>query len=196
MQDDLQAVFADGGLLATQIEGFQPREAQQQMADKVGQTLQNGTILVAEAGTGTGKTFAYLAPAILSGQKVFISTGTKNLQDQLFKRDLPMLRKALGVPFQASVLKGRSNYLCLHRLKLAPHLGYINRETRSALSEINEWSKSTQSGDISELTSIAEDSYVWPMVTSTVENCLGGECDHWDSCFIARARKQLMLALD
>lgn len=189
MQDDLQAVFADGGLLARQIDGFQPREAQQQMAEKVGQTLQNGTILVAEAGTGTGKTFAYLAPAILSGQKVFISTGTKNLQDQLFNRDLPMLRKALGVPFQASVLKGRSNYLCHHRLGLAEQDDALLYQ-RPLLQDLRNWSKQTDIGDLSETSLLDDAGALWPRVTSTVENCLGQQCPEYQDCFIVEARRR------
>ncbi|RKZ56530.1 MAG: ATP-dependent DNA helicase, partial [Gammaproteobacteria bacterium] len=135
-----------------------------------------------------------LVPALLSGKKIIISTGTRHLQDQLFHTDLPKVTKALAVQSTAALLKGRSNYLCLHRLQMAPHLGFINRETRSVLTEIDEWSKSTGSGDISELTTVAEDSYVWPMVTSTAENCLGSECDSWDDCFIAKARKQAQAA--
>src|SRR5699024_5958726 len=119
MQDDVQQIFAEGGIQARHIKGYQPRQAQEEMAQRVADTLAATTILVAEAGTGTGKTFAYLAPAILSGQTVFISTGAKNLQDQLFRRDLPTLRSALAVPFQAAILKGRGNYLCHHRLTLA-----------------------------------------------------------------------------
>ncbi|NOQ68564.1 MAG: ATP-dependent DNA helicase [Gammaproteobacteria bacterium] len=173
-----------------QISGYQVRENQLALCDAIDETIESGSVLAAEAGTGIGKTFAYLVPALLSGKKIIISTGTRHLQDQLFHTDLPRVVKALSVQSTSALLKGRSNYLCLHRLKLAPHLGFVNRETRRALSEIDEWSKLTQSGDVSELTSIAEDSYVWPMVTSTVDNCLGGECDSWDSCFIARARKQ------
>ena len=177
-----------------QIAGYQVRENQLALCDAIDEAIEKGSVLAAEAGTGIGKTFAYLVPALLSGKKIIISTGTRHLQDQLFHTDLPRVVKALSVQSTSALLKGRSNYLCLHRLKLAPHLGFVNRETRSALSEIDEWSKSTQSGDVSELTSIAEDSYVWPMVTSTVDNCLGGECDSWDSCFIARARKQAQAA--
>ncbi len=177
-----------------QIAGYQVRENQLALCDAIDEAIEKGSVLAAEAGTGIGKTFAYLVPALLSGKKIIISTGTRHLQDQLFFTDLPRVVKALSVQSTSALLKGRSNYLCLHRLKLAPHLGFVNRETRSALSEIDEWSKSTQSGDVSELTSIAEDSYVWPMVTSTVDNCLGGECDSWDSCFISRARKQAQAA--
>ena len=189
MQDDLQAVFADDGLLARQIDGFQPREAQQQMADKIRQTLKDGTILVAEAGTGTGKTFAYLAPAILSGQKVFISTGTKNLQDQLFNRDLPTLRKALGVPFMASVLKGRSNYLCHHRLGLAEQDDALLYQ-RPLLQDLRNWSKQSINRHLSETTLLDDAGGLWPRITSTVENCLGQQCPEYKDCFIVEARRR------
>ena len=177
-----------------QVDGYQVRDNQLALCDAIDDAIASGKVLAAEAGTGIGKTFAYLVPALLSGKKVIISTGTRHLQDQLFHTDLPRVSKALAVQSTSALLKGRSNYLCLHRLHLAPDLGFINRETRSILSEVNEWSKLTQSGDISELTSIEEDSYVWPMVTSTADNCLGGECDSWEKCFIVNARKEAQAA--
>lgn len=186
--------LGEEGPFCQQISGYQVRENQLALCDAIDDSLAAGNVLAAEAGTGIGKTFAYLVPALLSAKKIVISTGTRHLQDQLFHTDLPRVIKALAVHSTSALLKGRSNYLCLHRLKLAPHLGYVNRDTRSMLSEIEAWSTATQSGDISELGSVAEDSYVWPMVTSTVDNCLGGECDYWDKCFIARARKQAQLA--
>lgn len=189
MQDDLQGVFASDGLLARQIDGFQPRQAQQQMAEKVARTLQDGTILIAEAGTGTGKTFAYLAPAILSGQKIFISTGTKNLQDQLFNRDLPTLRKVLGVPFLAAILKGRSNYLCHHRLGLAEQDDSLLYQ-RPLLQDLRNWSEQTDNGDLSETSLLDDDANLWPRVTSTVENCLGQQCPEYQDCFIVEARRR------
>lgn len=182
------------GPFCEQISGYQVRENQLALCDAIEDSIASGKVLVAEAGTGIGKTFAYLVPSLISGKKVIISTGTRHLQDQLFHTDLPRVIKALAIQSTSALLKGRSNYLCLHRLKLAPHLGFINRETRSALSEIDEWSKLTRSGDISELSEIAEDSYIWPMVTSTADNCLGGECDSWDSCFIVNARKNAQAA--
>lgn len=178
------------GPFCEQISGYQVRDNQLALCDAISDAIESGKVLAAEAGTGIGKTFAYLVPSLLSGKKVIISTGTRHLQDQLFHTDLPRVIKALSVQSTSALLKGRSNYLCLHRLKLAPHLGFINRETRSLLSEVEEWSKLTQSGDISELSRIAEDSYVWPMVTSTADNCLGSECDSWESCFIVNARKK------
>ena len=116
---DLSRVFAEQGLLAEHIDGYQPRQQQIELAEKVAEALDEHQVLVAEAGTGTGKTFAYLAPALLSGQKVFVSTGTKNLQDQLFNKDIPKLREVLSTPFTTALLKGRANYLCHHRLELA-----------------------------------------------------------------------------
>ncbi|MBN4063603.1 ATP-dependent DNA helicase [Cardiobacterium sp. AH-315-I02] len=182
------------GSFCKQIPGYQVRDNQLALCDAIDETIASGKTLTAEAGTGIGKTFAYLVPALLSGKKIIISTGTRHLQDQLFHTDLPRVKKALAVQSSSALLKGRSNYLCLHRLKLSPHLGFINRETRSLLTEIDEWSKLTQSGDVAELTSLAEDSYVWPMVTSTADNCLGSECDSWDKCFVVNARKRAQAA--
>ena len=177
-----------------QVSGYQVRDNQLALCDAMDDAIESGKVLAAEAGTGIGKTFAYLVPALLSGKKVIISTGTRHLQDQLFHTDLPRVIKALAVQSSSALLKGRSNYLCTHRLKLAPHLGFINRVTQSLLSDVDEWSKLTPSGDISELTSIEEDSYIWPMVTSTADNCLGSECDDWDKCFIVNARKKAQAA--
>jgi ATP-dependent DNA helicase DinG len=176
------------------VAGYQVRASQLDLSDAIESAFKSSGTLAAEAGTGIGKTFAYLVPALLSGKKVIISTGTRHLQDQLFINDLPRVKSALAVQSSTALLKGRSNYLCLHRLKLAPHLGFLNRETRSLLSEIDAWSGITDSGDISELTSVAEDAYVWPMVTSTADNCLGSECDYWDNCFINSARKKAQAA--
>ena len=186
--------LGQSGPFCKQVSGYQVRNNQLALCDAIDEAIDSGKVLAAEAGTGIGKTFAYLVPALLSGKKVIISTGTRHLQDQLYHTDLPRVRKALSVQSSSALLKGRSNYLCLHRLNLAPHLGFINRETRSLLTAVDEWSKLTISGDISELTSVAEDSYVWPMVTSTADNCLGGECDAWEKCFIVNARKQAQAA--
>jgi len=182
------------GPFCEQISGYQVRDNQLALCDAIDDAIESGKVLAAEAGTGIGKTFAYLVPSLLSGKKIIISTGTRHLQDQLFHTDLPRVIKALSVQSTSALLKGRSNYLCLHRLNLAPHLGFINRETRSLLTEVDEWSKLTRSGDISELTRIAEDSYIWPMVTSTADNCLGSECDFWEKCFIVNARKNAQAA--
>ncbi len=186
--------LGQSGPFFEQIPGYQVRQNQLNLCDAIDDALQAGEVLAAEAGTGIGKTFAYLVPSLLSGKKIIISTGTRHLQDQLFHTDLPRVIKALSIQSAPALLKGRSNYLCLHRLNMAPHLGFMNRETRACLSEIDEWSKLTQSGDISELTAVPEDSYIWPMVTSTTDNCLGGDCDKWENCFIVNARKNAQAA--
>lgn len=172
------------------VNGFQVRESQLELCDAISHAIHQNDVLVAEAGTGIGKTFAYLVPAILSDKKVIISTGTKHLQDQLFHTDIPKVLKALDMPIKTALLKGRANYLCLHRLEVAPHLGYINKTTQTQLNKINAWTKMTDSGDTSELAAVPEDSFVWPMVTSTTDNCLGGECNYWSDCFIVKARKK------
>lgn len=189
MPEEMQHVFGDGGLLSRHIDGYASRKQQQEMAEKIQATLANSSLLIAEAGTGTGKTYAYLAPAILSGQKVFISTGTKNLQDQLFSRDLPTLRKALAVPFRAALLKGRSNYLCHYRLDMAQGdpMQKLHYET---LHELTVWSGKTTSGDLSESDLLEENSPLWSKVTSTIDNCLGQECPSYSDCFISEARKK------
>lgn len=184
------AYLDDQGPFSELVDGFQVRENQLALCDAITSAIHNSDVLVAEAGTGIGKTFAYLIPAILSNKKVIISTGTKHLQDQLFHTDIPKVLKALDLPVKAALLKGRANYLCLHRLEVAPHLGYINKATQSQLNKINSWSTITRSGDCSELSAVPEDSYVWPMVTSTTDNCLGGECGYWSDCYIVKARKQ------
>ena len=147
--------------------------------------------MIAEAGTGTGKTFAYLVPAILSGKKAIISTGTKNLQDQLFNKDLPVIRKAMKAPFVAALLKGRSNYLCTYRLQnaLTSTLGF-SKEDAVALAKIKSWSKRTKSGDISEMSDVTEADPVWYQATSTLDNCLGQDCPDYADCFLVKARKK------
>lgn len=189
MQTDIEQIFADGGLLSQHVDGYSARSQQIELAEKVSEALSNNDVLIAEAGTGTGKTFAYLAPAMLSGQKVFISTGTKNLQDQLFKKDLPKLREVLSVPLKAALLKGRSNYLCHHRLTLAeaePNALY----QQHSLQTLREWIGKTASGDLSETDLLEEQSALWPKVTSTIDNCLGQQCPDYDECFIVEARRK------
>ncbi|MCA9916268.1 MAG: ATP-dependent DNA helicase, partial [Anaerolineae bacterium] len=147
--------------------------------------------LICEAGTGTGKTFAYLVPVLLSGKKVIISTGTKNLQDQLFQKDLPLVRKALEIPLQTALLKGRSNYLCLYRLGVTEGEGRLaSRESVQQLRTVREWAGRTSSGDITELMDVGDDSPLWPMVTSTVDNCLGTDCPKFDDCHVMKARRE------
>jgi ATP-dependent DNA helicase DinG len=189
MQDQVQHAFAEGGLLASAIENYSPRKQQLEMAEKIADTLNNASVLVAEAGTGTGKTFAYLVPALLSAQKVFVSTGTKNLQDQLFYKDLPTLRKALATPFKAALLKGRSNYLCHYRLGMTES-DPAQRFQQDVLHELRVWSGETRSGDLSETDILEDNSSLWPKVTSTVDNCLGQACPNYADCFIVEARKQ------
>ena len=188
MQQQMKHVFGQGGLLSQNIKGYAPREQQLEMAEAIEKTLAESAVLVAEAGTGTGKTYAYLAPAILSGQKVFISTGTKNLQDQLFNKDLPLLRKALATPFQAALLKGRSNYLCHYRLEMAQG-DPLQKPYYATLHSLSKWVDSTKTGDLSESDILEENSPLWSKVTSTIDNCLGQECPNYSDCFISEARR-------
>ncbi len=156
------------------------------MAEAVAETIANLDKLVVEAGTGTGKTFAYLLPAMMSGRKTIISTGTKALQDQLYHRDLPLISKAIGRPVKTALLKGRANYLCLHRLE---QVDEYSPALVDDLNEIREWRYRTSSGDRAELTDVAEDSPVWPLVTSTADNCLGQKCPMYSECHVAKARR-------
>jgi ATP-dependent DNA helicase DinG len=178
------------GPFAREVPGFAPRAAQQAMAAAVEEAIAERQMLVAEAGTGTGKTYAYLVPALMSGKRVIVSTGTKTLQDQLFHRDLPQVRSVLGARLAAALLKGRANYLCLHRLEQAHRDGrHPSREQAAEVQAIHAWSKRTQSGDRAELAAIPEDSPLWPRVTSTTENCLGTECPMYAECFVVKARR-------
>ncbi|MCW8983361.1 MAG: DEAD/DEAH box helicase, partial [Gammaproteobacteria bacterium] len=187
---DIEEILGDSGPFVRLIEGFIPRYAQLQMASAVAQALDGGKVLVAEAGTGTGKTFAYLVPALLSGQKIIVSTGTKNLQDQLFQKDLPLVKKALGVPVEVALLKGRANYLCPHRLDLAMNGGrFSSRSESHEIQEIRQWSGATQTGDIAECHQVSESSMVWSRVTSTADNCLGGDCEFLSDCYLNHARR-------
>ncbi|MDO8845842.1 ATP-dependent DNA helicase [Methylicorpusculum sp.] len=188
---ELEAFFGSDGPLAKVIKGYKPRAAQIEMALAIAESIELKKDLIAEAGTGTGKTFAYLIPAILSGKKSIISTGTKNLQDQLFFNDLPVIRQAVTVPFVAALLKGRSNYLCTFRLdnSLNSALGF-SKEDASALTKIQSWAKRTQSGDIAEMPDVSEANPVWPLATSTADNCLGIDCPDYEQCFLVKARKK------
>ena len=190
-QDSLEPanLLGRNGLLARHIPGFAPRIAQQEMAVAVEKTLEKQGVLICEAGTGTGKTYAYLVPALLSGQKVIISTGTKNLQDQLYQHDLPLVRDALGVGSRIALLKGRGNYLCLHRLEMMTSgVRLPARETVQHLASIRAWAKRTRSGDVAEL-NIPEDASILPLVTSTIDNCLGQNCKKMVDCFLVQARR-------
>ena len=191
----IERLFASNGLLAETITGFAPREAQTTMAEAVKAALEKKEVLIVEAGTGTGKTFAYLVPALQQKGKVILSTGTKNLQEQLFHRDLPRMRDALASHKQLALLKGRSNYLCIHRLQQhSMHTDLVEKETLSELSTVRQWATTTQSGDISEITGIPEDARVLPLVTSTLDNCLGRDCPDYDECYLVKARKKAMEA--
>lgn len=181
------------GPFAQHVDGFAPRPQQQRMAEAIEQALLNNEVLVAEAGTGTGKTYAYLVPTMLSHKKTIVSTGTRNLQDQLFHKDLPLVRKALGIPLQATVLKGRSNYLCRHRLNLAEtETQNIQRSQQAELIKITEWAVQTHSGDIAEVINVPEGSSIWPKVTSTADNCLGQDCPQFGDCFLVKARRKAL----
>lgn len=194
-------VFAENGILQQTFPGFYPRAAQTEMAAAIAAALVKpaaGTTaaenqLVVEAETGTGKTFAYLTPVLLSTSKAIISTGTKNLQEQLFHRDLPALRDALAPEKQVALLKGRSNYLCIHRLAQAvAHSGEYNSAVQQQLVNVKQWSNRTSSGDTGELNVLTEDAAVLPLVTSTVDNCLGRDCPSYDECYLVKARKKAL----
>ncbi len=181
------------GALAQAVPGFQPREGQTDMAMAVSQTLEQGGQLVVEAGTGVGKTYAYLVPVLLSGQRALVSTATKALQDQLFSRDIPRLVEVLGLPIRVALLKGRSNYLCLHRMAQARHSAEgAQPGAQRALAKIESWSQATRTGDMAELTGLDERSALWPLVTSTRDNCLGSSCPSYRACHVNLARKEAM----
>jgi len=185
------ALLGEDSPLAGFLPGFQPREEQQLLADAVSETLASGGTLVAEAGTGTGKTLAYLVPVLQSGLRTIISTGTKTLQDQLYFRDLPVVVEALGYEVDLALLKGRANYLCLHRLEQARREGdYPTREAIGELEAVHSWSARTRDGDLSVANVIPDDSAVWPMVTSTNDNCLGTKCPDFDDCHVLKARRR------
>jgi len=192
---DLQYFFADDGPLAGTIPGYRLRPQQVEMASAVGEAIETNGVLIAEAGTGTGKTFAYLVPALSKGGKVIISTGTKTLQDQLFNRDIPMVRNALQAPVTVALLKGRANYVCHYHLERAKNDGrFLNRDDVVYLARIESYAKTSKTGDRSGLGEVPEDATVWPQVTSTRENCLGGDCPNYKDCFVMEARKQAMEA--
>ncbi|MGI8673022.1 MAG: ATP-dependent DNA helicase, partial [Luteitalea sp.] len=188
--DSVRRVLDRGGALAQVLGGFEPRQSQQQMAEAVARTITQDGVLLAEAGTGTGKTLAYLVPAILSGRKVLVSTGTRNLQQQLIDKDIPLLQRTLG-PFRAACMKGRNNYLCLHRFEQA-RLDDNPRDdaTRVAMTLIEHWAQRTPTGDRAELADLPEDLPFWPSIAATTENCLGSECPRFSDCFVTRMRQE------
>ncbi|HEV7802573.1 MAG TPA: ATP-dependent DNA helicase [Burkholderiales bacterium] len=192
---ELDPIFAEDGTLARVVPGFRPRPFQLDMARAVAAAIEDRAVLVAEAGTGTGKTFAYLVPALRSGGKVIISTGTKTLQDQLFDRDIPTVRKALKLPVSVALLKGRANYVCHHHLQRAVGEGrFASRDDVRDLGLIDSFSRSTTTGDRADCSGVSESAPVWSQVTSTRENCLGSDCHHFDKCFVMQARKQALEA--
>lgn len=190
-----QRILGENGRLSTAVPGFTPRPEQIQLAMGIAQAIQHQTTLVAEAGTGTGKTFAYLIPCLLSSKKALISTATKTLQDQLFQKDLPLLIRALGLPTRVQNLKGRANYLCLYRTNLHAEEGrFIDARCASDVLHVREKISQLKDGERNELPEISEDSPVWPYVTSTVDNCLGAECSFYQNCFLVKARKRALEA--
>ena len=193
--DDVARAFADDGLLARALPQFEPRPGQRGMAAAVAATLDDGGVLLAEAGTGTGKTMAYLVPAILSGHRVLVSTGTKNLQEQILTKDVPVLREALGIPFTATCMKGRGNYLCLHRLaeyrsRQDVKGRRIGPEDAIFLPIIEQWAPHSGTGDRAELAELPEDLALWHDVSATAETCLGNDCPQYSECFVTRMRQR------
>ena len=195
LQTQVGEIFAPGGMLSRTVEEFSPRSGQVEMASAIARTIEDGGVLVVEAGTGIGKTFSYLVPALLSGSRVLLSTATKTLQDQLFGRDLPLLIKALGLPLRVALLKGRASYLCLHRLQEARQSSNLSdRVTLRTLAKIEQWAQGTRSGDIGELPGLDERSPVIPLVTSSRDNCLGSQCPQFRSCHVNQARREALAA--
>ncbi len=193
--DRVGAAFAPRGPLHEATEGFRPREGQTRMAQAVADVVEQGGALVVEAGTGIGKTFAYLVPTLLSGERVLLSTATKALQDQLYSRDLPRLAQALGIGVRAALLKGRASYLCLHRMEQARRDAMLpDRSAVLALARVEDWSRSTRTGDLAELPGLDERSPVIPLVTSTRDNCLGSDCPQFRSCHVNQARREALAA--
>ena len=192
---EINDLFSASGTLAKGIDGFRPRQSQTDMARAVADTIQSRGTLLAEAGTGTGKTFAYLVPALLWGGKVIISTGTKNLQDQLFLRDIPIVRQAMNAPVTVALLKGRANYLCHFHLERTQQNGRLtSRDDVGYLRDIARFIKTTSSGDKAELSRVPENALIWNLVTSTRDNCLGAECTYYQDCFVMKARKEAQQA--
>jgi len=191
MAGSVARAFADDGPLAQMLPAFEPRPGQREMAAAVADIFEDGGVLLAEAGTGTGKTLAYLVPAIMSGHRVLVSTGTKNLQDQIYYKDLPALRATLGVSFTATYMKGRANYLCLHRFVDVRNSDELRSPVeRAYLEVVNQWVGQTDTGDRSEIEDLPDDVALWSEISATAENCLGSECQSYDDCFITRMRQR------
>lgn len=190
-----RAAFEPGGLLSRAEPQFRPRAGQTAMAVAVAETIRDAQVLVVEAGTGVGKTYSYLVPALLSGQRVLVSTATKALQDQLFARDLPRLVQSLGLPLRMARLKGRSSYLCLERLAQSRQSRTpLDPQLLRQIARVEDWARSTRTGDVAELPGLAEQSQLAQLVTSTKDNCLGRDCPQWQACHVNRARSQALEA--
>jgi ATP-dependent DNA helicase DinG len=186
---DLDEVFGPHGPLKRSLPGYTPRRSQLAMAGRIAGALAQRAPLVVEAGTGTGKTFAYLVPALLSGKRVLISTGTRTLQDQLFNKDLPLVAGAIGVPARVALLKGRSNYLCSYRLaQLGDQRSLVAPRDRT-LARVERWAAATRSGDLAEVPNLGDSHPLWPQITSTRDNCLGARCSHIGRCHVVEARR-------
>ena len=195
LEPAVREAFAPHGVLSRAADQFQPRQGQTEMALAVARTIEDGGALVVEAGTGVGKTFSYLVPALLSGERVLLSTATKTLQDQLFGRDLPRLVEALGLPVRTALLKGRASYLCLHRMELArTETALPDRGSLRSLAKIEEWAQATRTGDLAELPGLDERSPLIPLVTSTRDNCLGAQCPKFRACHVNLARREALAA--
>jgi ATP-dependent DNA helicase DinG len=192
---EVEALFGEFGPLGPAVGGYKPRRAQTEMAKAIAGAIAGQRTLIAEAGTGTGKTFAYLVPALLWGGKTIVSTGTKNLQDQLFLRDIPTVRAALSAPVTVALLKGRSNYVCHFHLERTVQNGRLtSREDAGYLREISRFMKTTRTGDKAELSKVPENATVWNLVTSTRDTCKGAECQYYQDCFVMKARKEAQQA--
>ena len=192
---EVQEAFASSGILSRAADQFVARSGQIEMALAVARAIEGSETLVVEASTGVGKTFSYLVPALLSGERVLVSTATKALQDQLFGRDLPRLVEALGVPVRTALLKGRASYVCLHRLALARQdANLIDHASSRSLAKIEAWTKHTRAGDMAELPGLDERSPLIPLVTSTRENCLGAQCPQFRACHVNLARREALAA--
>jgi ATP-dependent DNA helicase DinG len=192
---EVEHLFGMEGPLAQALGGYKPRRSQIEMAKAVADAIAGQTTLLAEAGTGTGKTYAYLIPALLWGGKVIVSTGTKNLQDQLFLRDIPTIKRTLRAPVSVALLKGRANYVCHYHLERTLQNGRLtSRDDVVYLRDISRFIKTTNSGDKAELARVPETAGIWNLVTSTKDNCLGSDCQYHQDCFVMKARKEAQQA--
>ncbi|HKY03538.1 MAG TPA: ATP-dependent DNA helicase, partial [Blastocatellia bacterium] len=189
----MEEVFGPGGLIARHHPNYEYRPGQVEMAEAVNDVFIEGGIALIEAGTGTGKTLAYLIPAFASGRRVIVSTATKNLQEQLYKKDIPFLQNVIPRKIKATCMKGRSNYLCLYKLKKAEEMPVLDGlEEVDYFDEIRAWAAATETGDRAELTDLPEDLSFWPQIDARADSCLGQKCPEFDACFITRMRQQAM----